>query len=307
MAHFHKLPGGERVSGQTLTVSASSVTLGLWGYLDPHDNSELTVGTSAPGVKAERKGVVSSSRAWLITSNMSGRTRVEARTRNGDVWDWVELTFAPGVSATPGGTKFTNSPLEVATRRTTPTPQEVVAMLREGWSNLTDTGARTLTAQFMAETGGGRYCFNWNLGNVKAGPNVQHMYLRGVWEVDTPGRAEAQVARSNGMAHVATADEIKKKGWSCPPGKAVAVFEPPHPQCRFRAYQSLSDGAQRWLTHHQAIASRNPTFMDMLNTGNIGGVAHALKVAGYYTAGEADYARAMTRTKAEVDRAMGQR
>jgi hypothetical protein len=34
-------------------------------------------------------------------------------------------------------------------------------------------------------------------------------------------------------------------------------------------------------------------------------VAHALKQAKYYTAGEADYARAMARTRKQVDLAMG--
>ena len=56
-------------------------------------------------------------------------------------------------------------------------------MLRTSWPELTENGARTLAAQFMGETGGGRFCFNWNLGNVKAGPNDPHMCLRGVWEV----------------------------------------------------------------------------------------------------------------------------
>jgi hypothetical protein len=203
------------------------------------------------------------------------------------------------------GKKYTDSPLEMITRRTTPTARDVVAMLRSSWAQLSEAGARTLTAQFMAETGGGKYCFNWNLGNVKSGAGEPHMYLRGVWEVDSPTGAAGQVARANGLAHVATADEIKKHGWSCPSGKAVAVFDPPHPQCRFRAYVSLRDGAQKWLGHHQRIAVRNSTYLASLNAGNVAAVAHALKLAGYYTAGEADYARAMTKTKAEVDRSLG--
>jgi len=41
-------------------------------------------------------------------------------------------------------------------------------MLRAGWSEVTEQGARTLTAQFLHETSGGASCYNWNLGNVKA-------------------------------------------------------------------------------------------------------------------------------------------
>jgi hypothetical protein len=71
----------------------------------------------------------------------------------------------------------------------------------------------------MAETGGGNFCFNWNLGNVKAGPNEPHMYLKGVWEVDSPSSAEAQVARANGLAHIAMPEEIKRQRWACPPAR----------------------------------------------------------------------------------------
>ena len=123
------------------------------------------------------------------------------------------------------GRKYTASPHEVATRTTTPTPRQVVDMLVANWNALTENGARTLTAQFMAETGGGKYCFNWNLGNVKAGANEPHMYLRNVWECASTAGAASQVAKGNGLARIATADEIKKHGWKCP--VATVVFEPP--------------------------------------------------------------------------------
>jgi len=214
--------------------------------------------------------------------------------------------FLTGRSATTtsnSGRKYTNNPKEVVTRRTTPTAREVVLMLRQVWSDLTENGARTLTAQFMAETGEGRYCFNWNLGNVKAGANETHMYLRDVWECDSQSGARAQVDQSGGLAHIATADEIRKHGWKCP--RTVVVFEPPHPQCRFRAYSSLADGAQRWLGHHQKIAQKNPQFLTALNNGDVAAVAKALKQVGYYTAAESDYARAMTREKTKIDKELG--
>jgi peptidoglycan hydrolase-like protein with peptidoglycan-binding domain len=210
----------------------------------------------------------------------------------------------PPATAT-GGRKYTANPNEVVTRTTTPTPREVVDTLLSNWSALTENGARTLTAQFMAETGGGKYCFNWNLGNVKAGPNDPHMYLVRVWECDTPVGADAKVAKGNGLARIATADEISKHGWQCP-NKVTVVFDPPHPQCRFRAYASLQDGAQQWLRdHHLRIAGGNPGYVTALNSGDIATVAHALRNAHYYTAGEAGYAAAMTRTRAQIDRALG--
>jgi hypothetical protein len=153
----------------------------------------------------------------------------------------------------------------------------------------------------MAEAGGGRYCFNWNLGNVKAAEDEQHMYLRKVWECESQSKADKNVTLAHGLARIATAVEIRKHGWSCP---NVVVYEPPHSMARFRAYDSLADGAQRWLAHHR-IAHGNSDYVRALNAADITAVAHALKQAGYYTAGEADYARAMTRAKKEVDQALG--
>jgi hypothetical protein len=209
----------------------------------------------------------------------------------------------PGASQNQPGKTYTDNPKEVPTKTTTPTASDVVSMLLLAWTDLTVNGARTLTAQFMAETGGGRYCFNWNLGNVKSGPNDLHMYLRNVWECDTEAGAQSQVAKSNGLAHIATAEEIKQHGWSCP--SAVVVFQPPHPQCRFRAYSSLADGAQRWLTHHKSIAQKNAGFLTALNSGDTTAVAHALKQAGYYTASEASYAQGMAAQKKKIDSTLG--
>ena len=308
MANFQK--NGRNVNGEVVTAIGGQVyELGLWGPLDlrtiPPKELEVSLSSPITSVRIQRSGMMPGEnvRVWRFTGLPAGRTLVEAKDSGGLVWTSVTIETKPNSPA--GGRKYTSSMNEVVTQTTTPTPREVVAMLLQAWPQLTEEGARTLTAQFMAETGGGKYCFNWTLGNVKAGPNEPHMYLRGVWEVDSPEGAQAQVARANGLAHVATPDEIKKHGYSCPTGKKVAVFDPPHPQCRFRAYGSLQDGAQRWLGHHQKIALRDANFVIALNKGDIGAVAHALKQAGYYTAGEADYARAMKRTKTEIDRNLG--
>jgi hypothetical protein len=213
---------------------------------------------------------------------------------------------APAPPAPSAGKKYTTSPYEVVTKRTTPTAREVVVMLRGAWPDLTENGARTLTAQFMAETGNGQFCFNWNLGNVKEPTGkLPHMYLRGVWEVLRPDAAQATVARSGGLARIATDAEIRQKRWSHPPGTVVVVFDPPHPASRFRAYANLPDGAQRWLGHHQRIARQNPGYLNSVNAGDTKAVAHTLKLARYYTAGEGDYARLMASKKAEIDRALG--
>lgn len=211
--------------------------------------------------------------------------------------------FVPKPQGHKPGTKYTDNPNEVPTETTTPSAGDVVAMLLKSWTDLTADGARTLAAQFMAETGGGRFCFNWNLGNVKAKSTDPHMYLHNVWECDSETGAKSQVENSGGLAHVASVDEIRQHGWNCP--KSTVVFQPPHAQCRFRAYSSLADGAVRWLTHHQAIAAKNPDFLKALNAGDTSAVAHALKLAGYYTASEASYASGMAAQKKKIDQALG--
>jgi hypothetical protein len=209
----------------------------------------------------------------------------------------------PGPPPSQPSKKFTDNPQEVPTKTTTPSAADVVSMLLQAWTDLKPDGARTLTAQFMAETGEGRFCFNWNLGNVKSGPDDPHMYLHNVWECDTDAGAQSQVAQSNGLAQIATADDIKKHGWDCV--NVVVVFQPPHPQCRFRAYSSLADGAQRWLTHHKGIAQKDAGFLAALNSGNTAAVAHALKLAHYYTASETSYAQGMAAQKAKIDAMLG--
>lgn len=242
-------------------------------------------------------------RVWVLKGLPAGRTQIVAVDTGGAVWTSVTIDTTPGGSSV--GKKYTDDPNEFITKTTTPTAREVVNMLQGAWDALTENGARTLAAQFMAETGGGKYCFNWNLGNVKAPTSQPHMYLHNVWEVDSAAGANAQVAKSGGLAHVATADEMKQHGWKCSTAQAIAVFNPPHPQCRFRAYGSLSEGAQKWLGHHQRTAMSHPDFIAALNDGDTVKVAHILKQVGYYTANESDYARAMTRTKVDVDRALG--
>jgi hypothetical protein len=179
-------------------------------------------------------------------------------------------------------------------------------MLRASWSELTAAGARTLAAQWAGETGWGQSCFNWNLGNVKAGPDDPHMYLAGVWEVFGSNRAaQSAVDNSAGFAHVATADEIRKHGWTVQGGQAIAVFYPPHPQCRFRSYSNFQQGAEQWVHRYQRIARRNPDFLTAVNAGDVPGTAHALAQVHYYTLDETAYANTMARNKAEIDRRLG--
>jgi hypothetical protein len=223
-------------------------------------------------------------------------------------------TFHPGLGPVAGvpaapahapNTPYTDSPNEVVTKNTVPTPKDVIAMLRSGWSELNEQGARTLTVQFLHETGGAKYCFNWNLGNIKAkSANVLHMYLRNTWEGFSAHGAKVSVANSDGLAHIPTAEEVKAKGWRIP-GKTVVVFQPSHPWARFRAFPSLAEGAKGWMNHHKLVGATYSGYVAAATAGKCALNAHFLKVDHYYTGDEGAYSVSMTSKKAELDRTLG--
>jgi hypothetical protein len=210
----------------------------------------------------------------------------------------------PGAGSTAGDGAPAR-PHEVPILTTTPSVRQIVSAVKTAWPELTEQGARTLAAQYMAETDGGRFCFNWNVGNIRARPNEPHVYLERVWEVGSVEGARAEVARAPGLVHIATDAEVRQHGWSCPPGKAILVFEGRHPRCRFRAYRSLADGVKHWTAHLRGLAKKFVVLLFALNQGDTVTVANTLHEGRYYTAAPEDYARAMAVRKAEIDRVLG--
>jgi hypothetical protein len=153
-------------------------------------------------------------------------------------------------------------PLFEEARRTPTTRAELAAALERAWPSVVGgeppPGAvRLLVAQSDIETDGWRANWNWNFGNVKRVKGERWTMLRGVWEILG--------------------------------GKKV-VFQPPHPQTHFRAFPDIDAGARAFLeVLHRRFASAWPAVL----SGDPDAFAHALKKARYYTAAEADYARAL--------------
>lgn len=280
-------------------------TIGLWAGYDFQKNP-LELAASSPGIIAWRESpfIFPNDRIIHIVGSSVGSTILNAREQFNPTAVWCYIQVDVALASTSGdGHKYTDSPNEYVVRRTTPTMDSVISMLFEEWPELTENGARTLTAQSMAETGEWQNCWNWNLGNVKSGDRQPHIYLHDVWECDSRPHAEAEVQRAGGLASIATDEQIAKHGWKCP--SAVIVYQPPHAQSRFRAYFTLLEGAQRWIEHHKAIARDNPDYLPAVNRGDIAVVAHILKQVRYYSAGEDAYNQLMTDKKRKVDKAMG--
>ena len=154
-----------------------------------------------PLQRLEENGICDGQTIFAIRTYQTRNLGSHAPDGRVDVGGATFRSLAGKKAATPpaaagDGKKYTDNPNERVTTRTTPAYADVVAMLLVAWPDLNQNGARTLTAQFVAETGGGKYCFNWNLGNEKAGANIPHMYLRNVWECASLAGSVTMVERS---------------------------------------------------------------------------------------------------------------
>jgi hypothetical protein len=124
-----------------------------------------------------------------------------------------------------------------------------------------------LLAQYCLETGGGKSCHRFNLGNVK--------------HVAGDGRGWTM------LAHVT---EII--------GGAKKTFEPPDPQTWFRAFESLETGALDYLEIlHKRFTASWPAVL----SGDVAEFGHALKAQGYYTADESAYVATLQTWRARLE------
>lgn len=121
-----------------------------------------------------------------------------------------------------------------------------------------------LWAHWALETGRGKNCFNYNLGNVKCfDPSQPYHMLRNIWEIEN--------------------------------GQKV-FYQPPHKQTWFRAYQTLDEGMEAYL---KLIYHRFNRSVPALLNGNAGDFATSLKVQHYFTGNLGDYISALTSLQKE--------
>lgn len=121
-------------------------------------------------------------------------------------------------------------------------------------------------SQNALETGATNSMWNNNIGNVKfvasadpaADEGKQYMMLNNVWEI------------KNGQKE---------------------IYQPPHPATWFRAFPTLADGVAFHLDFLRN--KRYKTSWDAVEAGDPSQFAHLLKIHGYYTDTEENYARNM--------------
>lgn len=152
---------------------------------------------------------------------------------------------------------------KVAAIKTLVTAPEALIALRDAWverygANPSRASLCVLVAHWALETGHGKSCWNYNLGNVKS------------------------FQREGDDWCFFRCNEIIK-------GKVV-WFDPDHPACCFMAYPSLPAGAAAYLA--KLVKHFAPAWPAVL-AGDPAAYSHLLKVNRYYTADETAYTRTL--------------
>ncbi len=188
---------------------------------------------------------------------------------------------------------------------TTATVEEVARALRGAWVDLfggepSRASIILLLAQGALETGRWKSMHNWNLGNAKAGADVDHCFFRCNEVMSQRAAAEIHMKSTTGTVEIGRVD-----------GNNVVVwFNPPHPYSRFRAYRDLDEGAAGYLA---MMHKRFRMAWEQVLQGDPIAFVHALKAGNYFTADAVEYSKSVAslfnefhKTLREVDFGDGQ-
>lgn len=123
-----------------------------------------------------------------------------------------------------------------------------------------------LWSQTILETGRFKYCYRYNVGNEKSKPKDGYFWTMYKCSEILDGRE--------------------------------VFFEPPHDQCKFRAFRSAQDGFDHYLKF-LAKKSRYKQAMKEIHKGDVVQYTKELKKAGYFTANLNLYLKGMMRLNKE--------
>lgn len=141
-------------------------------------------------------------------------------------------------------------------------------------------------AHIGLETGNGKSCWNYNLGNVKATPSWKGDYCYFACnEILKDAQAAGYVARARPRTDGKPGPDAaitKNRG----DGTSIVWFYPDNAGCRFRAFRSLNEGV---ADHLGFLQRRFKSAWPALLAGDVAGFVRALRQAGYFTADEAPY------------------
>lgn len=176
---------------------------------------------------------------------------------------------------------------EIPDQKTPITKEQAVEALWNGYLTYFASAPKPecieiITAQWGIETGWGASMHGFNFGNVKSrdGDGFDYQYFE-CNELLPKAMADGYCSRDP--------DHTRIQSYR-PDGNAWIWFYPPHPGCRFRAFDSLQAGGS---DHISLLAKHFPSALQAARTGDPALYAHALKMSGYYTADESSYSKGL--------------
>jgi hypothetical protein len=174
---------------------------------------------------------------------------------------------------------------------TTCTPEEMFHALGCAWVDQFGDHPKTesllvLLCQWVLETGWGKSCHCWNIGNFKSrdGDGYDYVYYK-CDERFTPSVAQHYLAgvqpRSDGSGLPNVAFESHNKDET-----TTLYFWPDHPVSRFRAFKTKDLGVGNYLA---SMFDRFHLAWPAILAGDPSAFVHQLKIQGYFTADEETY------------------
>ena len=179
-------------------------------------------------------------------------------------------------------------PSELVDQLTPCSKEDLIRALFDAWTHLFGEEPKkesvwVLASQWALESGWGKACHCWNLGNVKSVDGDGHDYcFFACNEILKTATAHAMAAANPSTAKV-TQDRND--------GLSIIWFYPDHPGCRFRAFNTLLDGAVDYIgLLNKRFARSWPAVL----AGDPAQFSHLLRQQGYYTADESSYTHTLT-------------
>lgn len=187
------------------------------------------------------------------------------------------------------------SPMRRDPAITIATPEQVGSAMARAWVALTDTipsqrSIALLIAHWAIETGWGKACHAWNLGNIKStatdGRDYCYFACNEIFDNATADRYVASAApREDGKGPNAVLTRRVANG------KSIVWFYPTHTACRFRAYETLDAGTLDYL---RLLRGRYANAWPAIVSGSPFEYVTALKARGYFTASLEEYRNTVT-------------
>lgn len=143
-----------------------------------------------------------------------------------------------------------------------------------------------MLCQWVLETGWGKSCWCWNIGNFRSRDGDGRDWC--LYECDErlpPAQANKYVAnpppRADDPSKPSAAIKSRNKD-----GTITVYFWPDNPMCRFRAFKTMEDGVLDYVT---SLNKRFYKSWPAVVSGNPSEFVRLLKVQNYFTADEETY------------------